>query len=350
MNDISPIIPIYRRDFLIARIDSGCSRIRIKDKPTLIVRSATKDLLYEAQEVYVDVYEQSIEDGLLTVDECVQEMVKIGLWDSEQEDNYKNILPKHLDYWKENLYRSRIKPSQLKSIRLHLEKAKEEYKRLGYERHQFFHYTVEGSANYSRIYFVVENTTFYEDGTPYDWKYHSVDEVIIEINKDFISEEAMRELARTEPWKSMWFTRKVNNKLFDGLLTSEQQRLISWSSLYENVVQSVHPPEPEVINDDDMLDGYLLVQSKEREAANRQNPNSRDKIGNSDEVFIKAHSWEDAKKIAELNPDNVKRIKQNRMAALEEAGEIEHHKFGDVAQKLRMQINRDYAASVKGRK
>ena len=63
-----------------------------------------------------------------------------------------------------------------------------------------------------------------------------------------------------------------------------------WSSLYDNIQESPDCPSNEVINDDDMLDGWMIIQKRNREQAKLQkdaeNKFGNKKISNADEVFI----------------------------------------------------------------
>ena len=46
------------------------------------------------------------------------------------------------------------------------------------------------------------------------------------------------------------------------------KNIVMWSQLYDNVQESMDAPTKDVIKDDDLLDGWLIVQGKKREKRN----------------------------------------------------------------------------------
>lgn len=74
--------------------------------------------------------------------------------------------------------------------------------------------------------------------------------------------------------------------------------------MYDSIAESPESPSDEIILDDDMLDGWLIIQRRERELRTKQKAAedviSNEKIANSDEVFIVAKSEEDIQKLNHL--------------------------------------------------
>ena len=83
-----------------------------------------------------------------------------------------------------------------------------------------------------------------------------------------IEEAQYRELARNNPWRSYWSSEKTARGVFGvcaAETTTEQRTIMMFSSMYDSVYESGEAPEDNVIEDDDMLDGWFLIQKQKRE-------------------------------------------------------------------------------------
>lgn len=171
-----------------------------------------------------------------------------------------------------------------------------------------------------------------------------VQSIIEEINSSRPTEKEIREIARTDPWRSIWSNCGGKNPFGrpSSCWSDEQLTLCSWSKLYDNIHKSPDCPPDEVIDDDDMLDGWLILQSRKRkEDANKKDAETglNDKSRNASEVFIMAQTKEDAQKIESLNDPMTRAIKRQRNAILNKHGSVDHDKLPDVQQELMMQFN-----------
>ena len=121
--------------------------------------------------------------------------------------------------------------------------------------------------------------------------------------------------------------------------------------LYDNVYESTERPHEDIIQDDDMLDGWLITQRKEREKeqnkkVGEEKMGQNAKIQGADEVFIMTDNADDAKKITDMNSVYGEKIIKSRMKALEEKGELHVTQLPDMQNRIRMQFN----AERKGKK
>ena len=122
--------------------------------------------------------------------------------------------------------------------------------------------------------------------------------------------------------------------------------------MYDRIHESPDCPSEGVLDDDDMLDGWLLVQRKKREADQKKQEVEgavNTKIANADEIYVKVESYEDAKKIDLLNPSHVNRTKRQRLQQLKEKGVIKEQEFKDVQLKRSMEMRQAFTQQVKGR-
>jgi hypothetical protein len=202
--------------------------------------------------------------------------------------------------------------------------------------------------------YLVGKSLMHEDGKSV-WEgeefWKNTDPLLEEATSAFIenkiSEKDFREIARTDPWRSIWSCRKTEGSLF-GVptvdLTDEQRSIIIWSTLYDNIYDHPNCPLEEVVKDDDMIDGWLILQRREREKKQGkvqvEDFINNDKIRNSGEVFIVAQTKEDAKKIDSLNDDQAKITRKQRLKYLNEKGHVDESQMPDTKMQLQMQANR----------
>ena len=78
-------------------------------------------------------------------------------------------------------------------------------------------------------------------------------------------------------------------------------------------------PTKEVIEDDDMLDGWFIVQAEKREqekAENEFDNNTNEKVKNSDEVFVMTKNEKDIHRVENMNSLDSKMVKKQRAAVM----------------------------------
>ncbi len=144
----------------------------------------------------------------------------------------------------------------------------------------------------------------------------------------------IRSLARDDYWRSQWMVKKAGIFKYDPL-TDEQLSLATFSRMYENISKHPEPPPNGVINDDDMLDGWLALQNQER----KPKKNFGSKIENSKEIFIMAKNQEEADKIYGANSMEARSIQNIRTRQLQKQGTVEYGRFADVQRERVMEAN-----------
>jgi hypothetical protein len=74
-------------------------------------------------------------------------------------------------------------------------------------------------------------------------------------------------------------------------------------------------PSKDVIEDDDMLDGWFILQNKKREKEKAEaefDKNTNEKIKNSSEVFVMANNKNDKERIESMNSYHAMMVKKER--------------------------------------
>jgi cation diffusion facilitator CzcD-associated flavoprotein CzcO len=112
--------------------------------------------------------------------------------------------------------------------------------------------------------------------------------------------------------------------------------------MYDNIQESMECPNKEVIEDDDMLDGWFIIQHKKREKdrveKEFENSTKNEKIKNAPEVFVVA-SKEKAEKINDMNDMNAKMIKHQRKLALDRYGSLDEQNLPDQRRNIQAMAN-----------
>ena len=342
----------YERDFFVARIRAGYIPVKFRGKRILIY-GPNNDILLEASEIYKEEYERGLEQDLLNDYDIYTFLIINDLWSEKSENEYTDVVPKHIEYWKKQLYQSALKSKTREKNRKYLDAAKKEYSRLHSIRHEFDYVTAHGYANYAKNAYIVSECS-YNKGNKVDWSEIDLNLIMNRYYHKILHADTIRILSRTSPWSVLWPTLRANGRIFENVnLTEEQQVLLSWSIMYDKIHESPDCPSDDVIQDDDMLDGWLLLQREKREKeSNQQEAGSTlsDKIQNSNEIFIPAETPEDAEKVDSLNSPHAQQIKKRRLKQLQNKGKMKQQEFSDVQLERSRQMREAYTQTLKGRK
>lgn len=328
----------HEKEFLLYRILNGF--IKYKDT-NLIIKSPTKEILYKASEIYLKFYNLSINEGIMTNNDILNYLIKLDKWTEENEKQLNEDLPKQIEHFKEELFRAYYQSDRKKTIRKYLDTARQEYNRLNNIRHSFDHISCAGVANYAKLQYIIENCTFYKNKL-YNWSRYSPYLLMSFFQEKIIEEEKIRELSHNHPWYIIWQVGKKIGNVFNRAsvdLSFDEQRLVMWSILYDNVNEQSEAPPQDVIDDDDALDGWLSIKRKEK-GENTGNISKNEKINNANEIFIPASNLEDARKVDNLNSNYAKTIKKQRFSFVKEKGQVSEQDLPDIKQQLMMEQNR----------
>lgn len=340
----------HEREFFISLIRSG--NIYISGKVRLTIKPPTIEQSFESCEIYNESYQQAYIDGIMSEDEMTDWMMEKDLW-SPHDDKKIESLKKDIERLKIEIYNARNDKSLRERIRLYIRAAEKQIAIISLKKHSYMQNTREGIATADKVSWIIKNTTFHKNKL-YKFDQLSLSYVIDEWQSSFLPDSTCRELARNEPWKSLWTIRdNINSRLFANSgryeLTHNQKNLIIWSQMYDNIQESLECPSKDVIEDDDMLDGWFIIQNKKREKENAEKEVDslvkNDKIKNSSEVFVVAKDKEHISKINLANDTNAAIIKQQRFAYLNKVGQTEDHNLPDQ----RLQIAAQQTNMMRGK-
>jgi hypothetical protein len=292
-----------QRRLLVSRIISG--NLRYQNR--LIFVPA---LDYEAECIYGDTLNDAIFQGCLTNSELVSTPIS---FDTE----IKSILEKISDQ-KLKLYHARNSPPEQKKVKKALADFRDKIDLLNTLQFKNFNYSAEFVAEFAKLSFMVEK---------YNGPGVNMPGFFLHYNENAIDEETIRDVAQCEEWKEIHAS-----KLYDFKGTREQIALINWTDRYDNILQHPEKPEDAVIEDHDMLDGWMIYLSRKAKRSDR-------KIKDGQEIYIPVPP-DQVSEVQEMNSPEAKIIIARRNKALQQKGQLKETELPDVKQQIRMELNR----------
>jgi hypothetical protein len=284
---------------------------------------------------------------LITKQELKETLNSKGIWTYEDESKLKTsedaIEDMQISIYK-NFFNSKAKDSlkrRLTGLRKAISQANE-------KKSSLENVTLEAYFDFIKDRFIIGMSLYdINNGKIYDAEsFFDQDSLMLDKAYDaWITEYSMfphlREVSRTNPWKSYWDSCQ-NNSVF-GPSTSGlnvfQRNIILFSKMYDNARQSQEVPPDEVFEDDDAFDGWMAVQRKE--AKKNRAKNNADKISGQkgDEIFM-VTSKEDKDKVFNLNDHHERMSIKNKLSEVRSAGgeEIREAQLSDVKMRLQKEL------------
>lgn len=344
----------HEREFFISLIRTGKVFIEYKDIELEIIPPTTEQVFRSCQ-VYNKVFLEAYNDDVMTEEETLAWMKQRGLWSKEKDEKIEGY-NKDIEKLRLEIYNARKNEQLRENIRRYLRAGEKQLSELMSEKNQYLMNTCEGLATAEKSMFIIKNTT-YLNNKLYEFDELSLTYITNEWQESFLSDKQIRELARDDPWKSLWLTKdKAKIKLFhrkaDQELTINQKALVIWSQMYDNIQESLDCPESYVINDDDLLDGWFIAQNKKREREKREKEfeeeTKNSKIKNSGEIFVMSKNAQDVDRINSMNDVNSHNIKKQRSQVLKNKKSVEQQDFLDEQFRIRSQQTDAYKSRFKG--
>jgi hypothetical protein len=349
-----------QRELRVSRIVAGESRVRVRDQ-VLYVRAPGRRQRHRGNEIYREAFDEARLRGILNEDETLPILVQQRLWAASDGEQY-DLLARSVEDQKVGLYEHRHLSDRLRKIRNSLAIGKAELARLDAVRHSLDHITCAGLALQFKHRYLMGSGIHLADGRPLwatedEWDRHDsfLDDACEQILAERLGEADYRELVRTEPWKSIWASRKhCGRGVFDLAsvdLSDDQRSLLIWSSVYESIYDHPECPPEAVLEDDDMLDGWMILQRRRRDSEQtrgREREIKNEKIRNAHEIMFMADSIEDAREIEKMNDAPASMIKQQRLSTLRERGEVHELNMPDTWQRFMMECAAAESNNVRG--
>ncbi len=314
-----------------------------------------------ASNVYDIEYSRAISMGLMPEKELICYMIESEEWSVENnikiqtmQDDIRNIVRGLL-----SLFLNKTKLLQAKIMIKNIEKLLVE---LLSKKNQLLTNSADNYALLKQQRFLISRITKNKDGFPF-WKtaqefdnyqdLNLIDQLSnIFFSKSHIPTNTLREIARTQPWHSIWTACKNCGNPFNTHpteWTNNQSELISWSNTYDMVYEAYERPCKEIIEDDLLLDSWFIKQSEKIESqANKTNIDNTIKNNKNgrQETFIFTDK-EGAKDVYKMN-DTAARIKlKAKEKMINKYGVVKDQETPESQEEMRIQLTKQI--SSKGR-
>lgn len=311
------------KEKLINRICSGCIQLGdyIYEHPSP-KRKLKADLVYQT----------ALTDGF-SHENAIELLISQGKWDKKYDKEISIDIPKVIEDLKVQIYQLYgYDKAAIPKIKEKLGLVKQRLLDLITLKRTYDEFTVEAVAERERTLYLIRKCA----------KCDFPDKLISLFYDSQLTDSQIRELARSVEWSTKWTAIKRGLKVFSENLTQEQEFLVKWSSLYENILEQQDCPDDDVIDDDDALDGWLIWKRRDSERnRNADSIESRIKDKNAQEVYLPMNKkgnpvfvpteedLENARKIESANSPEAMRRKQEKAKAIQKMGEVAEFEVKD---------------------
>ena len=270
-----------------------------------------------------------------------------GIWTYEEEGKLKES-EKTIEEIQISIYKNFFNSKGKASLKRRLEGLRKAISKANEKKSSLDNVTLEAYFDFIKDRFIIGMSLYdINDNKIYNAEeFFNQDSLMLDKSYDaWLSQysiiSTLREVSRTNPWKSYWDSCK-NNDVF-GLATSDlnifQRNVVLFSKMYDNARQSPEVPPDEVFEDDDAFDGWMAVQRKEAEKNRAKN--NADKITGQkgDEIFM-VTSKDDRDKVYDLNDYSERMSIKKKLTEVRSAGgeEIREAQLSDVKMRLQKEL------------
>ena len=337
-------------EILLYRILSGHTIFFVNSNKYKLL-APDNHIKYEASLLYENILNEEKYHEWLRADNITNIMISLGVWTFGTDKQIKDLETK-IDDLKVDLFNSSMNIKQQQHIRNRLKSTKYQLGKILQIKNNFITNTLEGYANSLKNEYIICNTLYdnndklifnYDNQKSNSASYSYFNSIITEIDGMVITTEQFKKLARHTIWRSYWNVNK-SHSLFDKNIkdwTDEQRALVNISKMYDNIYEHPECPNDSIIDDDDMLDGWMIIQKRKAEKDRKQktfdaqNPH----LTKSGEVFLFAKEDSEVKDILSLNSDESRKDLQSKLETIKQRGTIEDGELPDVQRDLKKQLN-----------
>jgi hypothetical protein len=271
------------------------------------------------------VYDSCFMDGGFSKEELADYLAEIGIWTPEDEESYNKIFD-DIQLMKVDYFDNFAVPSRRDRIKSAISKKVELANAEFHDRAYLYDYTCEAA----------------KDEAYGSYLFKDYDSPILFYRKFLaarIQEEELRELYFDPTWRMIWSISKDTQSIFGlnaNALNDNQLGLLYWSKVYDSISESSEAPNGSVMRDTIAVDGWMIKQSKNREAEERKKvlPGKE-----ASETFVVVSSAKEAKEINNLNGIEGKQILKSRARDLTTNAELDERQFSHVKQEIGIRKN-----------
>lgn len=324
----------------IYRIISGKLLFTFNGKNYSVI-PAKPIIKYEANIIYESIINDEKYSDWIRQDNLERYMIYLGVWNNEM-SIFLEKTDKQIEDYKVSLFNNRLNTKMTQKTRNQLLLLRKRISELQQIKQSYYIQTLEGYAESIKYEYIMTHTVYSNNKKVFNQSssqnsYNEFSAIINEINQHSLTVSDYRKIARSEIWRSFWSIDK--NNIFRGTVTEwteEQRMLAGYSSMYDSVYEHPERPIDNVIEDDDMLDGWMISKRREIEKTKQQDQilKSNNKLDKAQEVFIFTDSKEGAKEIMNMNSQESLLAIAQREHAIQKGQIIDHSSLPDVKKTL----------------
>ena len=274
---------------------------------------------YEAENLYDKIIEENkFDKRLLTTKEIEMQLITNGVWNPELDKKVKT-LQEDIDNAKVDIYLNFMNSTKKKFLLISLKTYQKLLSELTTKKSCLDHLSIEEHANTIKNEFILMNSIYDENNNlvfnaqDTSINYTKLQNFIREIVNNMISIQDMRNLVKSDIWKSY---ASISNLHMDIInINDDYKHLMNFHNMYNNVRQHPECPSEDIINDDVALDGWFIHQNRKAEKEKKKNA-LMDKIGGNikdgaQHIFVMTQNEDEIKAIHDLNgPEEQQFIKE----------------------------------------
>ena len=297
---------------------------------------------YRANLLYVSILNDEKYNEWIRVENLDRYMTFLEVWNNDMA-SFIERSEKQIEDLKVSLFNNRLNGKMTGRTRNQLSNLRRRLSELQLTRQTYYAQTLEGYAESIKYEYIITSTLFHNKKKVFgkfgslQTSYQDFTSVVSEISKSIIQTSDYRRIARSDLWRSFWTIDK--NNIFPGPVSSwteEQRTLAGYSSMYDSVHEHPEKPNDEVINDDDMLDGWMISQRRTIEKSKMQESmlKTNSKLGKAQEVFIFTDNEQGIKEVMSMNSEESNLAIAQRSSILNKGQSIDHSRLPDVQKDL----------------
>jgi hypothetical protein len=319
----------------IGRIAEG--KFYYKD---LIFVLPTIHSLYKVERFAQKIYSENKYNNWLNIGQCLDLLKYNGIWNDDLAHEFAGI-DKKINNSKIDICKSFFNFREREIFRAELQELNDRKAYLYGRLHSLDYLTLGGFvdivAKQYELTQVVHNRKGRLINNFYNFPFKKIQRLHVIYTKNELSHQKIREVAKHSDWSSYWRTSKEDVFGKNGVyLSVEQRNLILYSQMYDNVLEHPESPVEAIIQDDDALDGWFLIQKDKQKAQKNETLTGPNVQGN--EIFLPAYSQADIERIDDMNTLEGKMIKNNRNNMIQRLGLIKESQLPDKQMDIMNQV------------
>lgn len=298
----------YKLDYKLYSILSGYFNITVNNVDYKIVYPSI-DVKYRAEELYVSILDSGKFATEYMNDQQVENILAhYNIWTKDMQDRLE-FCQKSLDEYKMELFKQYSDQENRAKIKVELQTVKRMISELNEKKHSLDYLKLQYFATSTKNQYVISQRILDRDGShvfPEDYNQLDITRLskfLKAIEEKTVTAQDLRDIVKGDTWSNY----TVQDNIFGVSsidLNDDQRNLLALQKMYNNVRQHPECPSDEIINDDDALDGWFLVQKdkkKKEKVKNKLLDRVRGKVKDHSDIFIFTHNEEERKAIWDMN-------------------------------------------------